>query len=88
MGNEALTLAVTLMAVDAWLVRASPCKSKYIVGFISVALKNRVQSEFVRVLMMRTRRETARKRGSLLRYIFPFTKSSGQMNGSGLGRFN
>ena len=31
------------MAVDAWLVRASPCKSKYVVNFISVALENRVK---------------------------------------------
>ena len=43
MGNGALTLAVTLMAAEAWLVRASPCKSKYAVSFISVALENKVQ---------------------------------------------
>ena len=45
MGNGALTLAVTLMAADAWLARASPCKSKHAVNFISVALENQVQLE-------------------------------------------
>lgn len=38
----------------------------------------------MRVLMVRTRRELARKSVSL--YIFPFTKSSGRINGLGLGR--
>ena len=45
MGNGALTLAVTLMAADAWLARASPCKSKFAVNFISVALENKVPLE-------------------------------------------
>ena len=45
MGKGALTLAVTLMVADTWLARASPCKNKYVVNFISVALENQVPLE-------------------------------------------
>ena len=69
MGKGALTLAVTLLAADAWLVRASPGKSKYAIDFISV-VENKVQQS-IRTLMMRIKSEKARK-------------SRGQIDGSDL----
>ena len=73
MGNGALTLVVTLMAADAWLVKASPDKSKYAINFISVALENKIQLEVYQNLMISIKNEIARKSVSL--YI-PFYQVS------------
>ena len=82
MGNRALTLAVTLMAADTWLARASPCKkSKYAVNCISTTLENTVQLKVCKNFDDEEEREMA-----LEFVIYPFTKSVAQTNGSGLGR--